>query len=180
MCCERMSEWMMLALDGELGPTERVALEDHLARCPTCWLEWQRLQALEQVLRAAPLVPAPLGFTGRTLARLDRRRRVGRLALGGLALTAGMTAVVAMSVAPTLRDLPVMAGSLLTLSRAGAVLAVSLLDVARSVLDSLWLSLGALVLPTASLALCGLCMAMLAGLLWLTLVRRLRPATIVL
>jgi len=109
------------------------------------------------------------------MARLDRRRRLRRTVLGGLALVAGAAALALLTLVPALLTLPDLTSELLALSHAGDVLAARLVGVAGTLLGSLWLSAEAMALPAVSLALCGLMLALVANLVWLGLVRRLRP-----
>jgi anti-sigma factor RsiW len=178
MRCEQALKGMAEALDGELSPDRQAALEDHLARCADCRAEWDRWQAVERLLREAPITPPPAGFAGRVLARLDWRRRVRRAALGGLALAAGTAIVAFLAVAPAIWTLPDLAGGLLALSRTGPVLLTHLADAAGVLLNSLWLTVGALALPAAPMALCGLTVALVGGLVWLGLIRWLQPVRV--
>jgi hypothetical protein len=69
-------------LDGELGGDERALVEGHLAGCPECAQELERLARMLGMLQALPAARAPLGFVDRVLeaarptpwyARLGRR-----------------------------------------------------------------------------------------------------------
>jgi anti-sigma factor RsiW len=180
MGCEGVPEWMAQALDGDLGPKERESLENHLARCERCRVEWERLQAVERLLQGTVMARPSAGFAGRVMAHLDRRRRLGRAFLGGLALAAGTAVVVSLTLAPALWTLPGLTNELLALSCAGDVLIGRLADAAGTMLNSLRLSAEALALPVVSLLLCGLILALVANLMWLSLIRRLRPAAAVL
>lgn len=175
MSCDVLCEQMMQALDGEL---EAAALDEHLAGCADCRAEWARLQALERLLTAVPLAAPPPGFVGRTLARVDRRRRFRRSLLGSLALAAGAAVVAFLLFSPALSTLLGYAGGLPMLARMAALSLARLADAAGTFAGSLYLTLGALALPAASLALCSFCLILVAGLLWLHLIRRLQPAQV--
>ena len=177
MNCERAMEWMMAALDGELEPGRRASLEDHLAHCAACRAEWEHLQAVERVLREAPMVRPSAGFAGRVLARLDRRRRVRRALLGGAALVAGAAALFLLSLAPTAWFLSKPAG-VLAVARTEGLLLGRLADAACTLLDSLLLTAGVLAPVAASLGLCGLVSAAFVGLAWLGLLWRLQPVVV--
>jgi len=174
MKCEQARAWMAQALDGDLTAEDRARLNDHLDRCTACLTEWERLQAVERLLGGAPMVRPPVGFVGRTMARLDRRRRLQRMLLGGAALAFGAAAAASLTLIPTLWSLSDLGDSLIAFASVGDALVARLVGAVGTMLNSLWLTLGALALPAASLALCGFTMAVLANLLWLTLVRRLR------
>ena len=62
---ERLSDW----IDQALAPADRERLEAHLAGCPACREEADRLQRTVLLLRQAPPVRAPAGFVDRVLAR---------------------------------------------------------------------------------------------------------------
>jgi anti-sigma factor RsiW len=176
MGCDRVLEWMMQELDGDLGSAQRVELEAHLAGCVRCQAEWGRLQELERLLKGVPTVRPSVGFMGRVLARVDRRRRFRQVALGGLALAAGAAAATFLSIAPAVWTLPGMSGDLLTLWRGESLAVTRLMGAAATLLDSLRLTTGALVLPAAPLLLCCVVLALMMGLLWLRLIQRLQPA----
>ncbi|MBN1179599.1 MAG: zf-HC2 domain-containing protein [Anaerolineae bacterium] len=178
MECERMLASMMCALDGELGAREQADLEAHVAQCAACRTEWERLHALEQVLRHVPPVAPPVGFAGRVAARVDRRHHHRRVVLGAISLgLGGMTAAVLL-VGPALLSLSASAGAILPLLEAGRVTLGRLCDATLALLGSFWVTLGALALPAALLAVGGLAMAMAANLAWLGLVCKLRyPST---
>lgn len=176
MGCDRVLEWMMQELDGDLGSAQRVELETHLAGCASCQAEWGRLQELERLLRGAPAVHPVVGFVGRVLARVDRRRRLRRAALGGLALAGGAAVVTFLSIAPAVWTLPGVSGDLLTLWRGESLAVTRLVGAMATLLDSLRLTTGALALPAAPLLLCCVVLALMMGLLWLRLIQRLQPA----
>jgi anti-sigma factor RsiW len=176
MECDRALEWMMRALDGELDPAGRTRLEEHLAGCVDCRAEWDRLQALERVLREAPLVPAPAGFAGRTMARIDRRRQVWRVALGGFVLGLGTLVATVLALGPSVLSAGALIGEFAPLFEAGRLLALRMGETLLSFAGSLWVTAGALIVPLMPLALCGLFLALVANLTWLGLVRRLHSA----
>ncbi|MBS0204601.1 MAG: zf-HC2 domain-containing protein [Planctomycetes bacterium] len=57
MNCESLALLLNAALDGELSGAERAAMQQHLAECPPCQLEWQELQGLHHELSLA--FPSP-------------------------------------------------------------------------------------------------------------------------
>ncbi len=163
----------MQALDGELSAAGRVELDGHLARCADCRAEWERLQTLERWLHAAPMARPPAGFFGRAMARLDRRRRVRRTALGALALTAGGGAMAVLLVPTALWKLPSLFSILRPFLAAGDLLLDRLLASAVPLLNSLCLTFAALLYPLLLLALVSLALALLSGLLWWGMLRRM-------
>lgn len=178
MGCDRAREWMMQELDGDLGSAQRVELETHLAGCVSCQAEWGRLQELERLLKGAPTVGPSVGFMGRVLARVDRRRRFRQLALGGLALATGAAAATFLSIAPAVWTLPCISGDLLTLWRGEGLVIIRLAGAVETLLHSLRLTTGALVLPAAPLLLCCVVLALTMGLLWLRLIQRLQAVSV--
>ena len=96
--CEAYIEWMSLALDGMLGPTETRLLHSHIASCPSCASTWQAVQRASSMLRAAPMAEPQPGFVKRFETRLayqaEQRRRtmvwmllgIGAIVLALLAL----------------------------------------------------------------------------------------------
>lgn len=65
---DRLQDW----LDGDVEPTERAAVEGHIASCEQCSAQAAELRALDKVLRSAapPLVPDS-AFDARLFARID-------------------------------------------------------------------------------------------------------------
>lgn len=176
MECNKALEWMTMALDGELPEEERRVLKAHLEVCDRCRVQWEQLQAAEEVLRRAPILSPPPGFVGRVMAQVDRRRARRRAFFGSLALAAGTALVLFIGFLPILWRLPGWASFLVALSHSGNVLLSHLLGAARLLLNSLGLLAGALVIRTLPLALCSLMTALLLGGLWWALLRRWQPA----
>lgn len=89
---ERIYTLMMEALDGVLEEAESAELTDLLLQNPVMAQEWESMQAVDEMLRVAPPMAAPLHFAQMTIARLPnpRNRRIFlsifyvALLLGGL------------------------------------------------------------------------------------------------
>ena len=60
--------------DGELPPEERRRFEGHLADCPECARELERLRAVSRLLEAVPAATIPYGALGRLHANLGNAR----------------------------------------------------------------------------------------------------------
>ncbi|HEY77372.1 MAG TPA: hypothetical protein G4O00_14540 [Thermoflexia bacterium] len=176
MECETARNVMMEYLDGK--PVDRGALEAHLSRCAECREAWERLARVEQLLREAPTVSAPMGFVGRTLAHLDRKRRIRRAVLGGLVLTTVAVGGGILGLGATVWGLSDLFEALGPLLRATLTLAPRLADVARTLLRSLCLTADALTAWLLLLAGCGLVAAIGANWIWWWVVRRVQAATI--
>lgn len=58
MNCESIPLLLNAALDDELSPTERAAMQQHLAECPSCQDQWVELQALHRDLAQAVFPPS--------------------------------------------------------------------------------------------------------------------------
>jgi anti-sigma factor RsiW len=160
---------MMQALDGELMSEELAEMEKHVLHCPGCREEWAQLQTLDHLLRQAPTSAPPAGFTGRVMARIDRRRRTRHTVIGALALTLGTLASLGLLLSPALAFL----SSFTNVVEAGLLLLLRLSGGLVALVESLLLTADALFAPIAFLAACGLSMALFANLTWLALVRRL-------
>jgi len=63
---------MMDALDGDLSAPE--TLNAHLQHCTPCAREWHTLQAVDQLLRRAPMITPAADFAQRTIAQLPNQR----------------------------------------------------------------------------------------------------------
>jgi len=174
MNCEQAWEWMMARMDGEAA--EQTALEAHLPHCAACRETWERLQVVDRLLRGAPMTTPPLGFAGRTLARLDRRRRARRTLTEGLLLAAAAVVAAALTVAPTAWALPNLVETVRPLLWTGVPVITRLMEAAWTLLRSICLTADALTPRLLPLALAGLLAAALANLLWLRIVWRIQPA----
>ena len=74
---EQYIEWMSAALDGEITPAERQALEAHLAVCPECAALWQDLRAQSAALRSLDC-EVPEGLKARILTGLPPQEKPRR------------------------------------------------------------------------------------------------------
>lgn len=170
-----MVERMMQALDGALDPAAQSSLEEHLIHCADCQMEWEQLQAVEQLFGSAPMARPQTGFTERVLAHLDPRRRIRRTVLGGLALAGGWVAALVLALIPAPWAASYLAASFPPFSNALNLLTMRLADAAGVLLKSVALTIEALARPLVPVAVCGLILAFSANLLWLSLIRRLQP-----
>ena len=62
---------MSAALDDEATPAEQQHLRDHLRTCAECAGVWERWQAVDRRLDAAPLMLPSLGFADTVMARIE-------------------------------------------------------------------------------------------------------------
>ena len=132
--CESHREWMSLALDGMLGPTETRLLHSHIAECPSCAQTWQAMRQVSTMLRAAPIVEPQSGFVKRFEARLayqtEQRRRTLVWALLGIGAV-----VLALLALPSLLGVLRLTGQL--------VLPYQIIAYARVMMDWLYLLINA-------------------------------------
>ena len=94
--CEKIRETIHRALDGELGPKERVRLDAHIETCPACRREYEALTRAVAAFEAAPrLEPSPT-FAADVMRRVRlakaRQARTRRFVSWAMA---GATAAVA-------------------------------------------------------------------------------------
>lgn len=73
MNCDEALEMISAALDGELSPSERNALDEHLASCPACAALYAELAGHSRLLRELDC-EMPADLTGRILSRLPEQR----------------------------------------------------------------------------------------------------------
>jgi anti-sigma factor RsiW len=86
--CERTRAWVSIALDEELSEFEHALLRAHLRRCTSCAAFSERIGAVTEALRAAPLQPVPFSISA------PARRRIGRQ----LARVGAVAATIAVAV----------------------------------------------------------------------------------
>jgi hypothetical protein len=172
---------MMDTLDRVASRADQDQLHAHLLKCADCAAEWEALQAVDELLLSAAVIPAPEGFSLRVMAQLEGHswaRTLGALfALGvGSVVALLVVAVPALLVLLTfstaytdpaeftgwvmwLKDLASVGGTLL----AGAVMTLRLFFVR---------------LASTPAALGWAFAAALAVGVWAYLVRRLEPSPV--
>jgi anti-sigma factor RsiW len=96
---ERIGEQMSMALDGLLDADGERNLQQHLATCPACQMDWQALQQVSALLRQSPMVGPPLGFAIRVDRRLAEKEKKRRQTFGGLALLTGSLSLAGVTIA---------------------------------------------------------------------------------
>jgi predicted anti-sigma-YlaC factor YlaD len=173
MDCEQAGEMMSLRLDGRLESSKAMSLENHLRTCSTCRAEWGRLQALDSLLAAAPMVCPPLRVRVQVMARLNRRDQARRAIIGGTALALGTVALALLALAPALLGLLNATDIAPALISGGPETVAQLLIVFRTMGRTLLVLMERLVVPLVSLGVCSLLMALALNSLWMGAVRRL-------
>jgi len=76
MACDRMRELALLDVDDALAAAERAELDLHLAGCADCRAARDDARRVARGLRQIPMPPVPLGFSERTLQRIERAATV--------------------------------------------------------------------------------------------------------
>jgi anti-sigma factor RsiW len=71
---DEITALMMEALDGELPAAAEAELQAHLRARPDLAAEWERMRAVDLLLRQAPLLAPPPGFVQRTVRHLPGSR----------------------------------------------------------------------------------------------------------
>lgn len=176
MRCRRARHLMAARLDGHLDHKGVAELEDHLATCSTCHVEWQGMNALDQLFRSAPTKPAPCHLQAQIMARIDRREQARRAVVGGLALALGATAVALLTLAPLAVGLLESLGIAPTLLIGGVGTAAQCLALLDALSRTLLVLLDQLAVLIAVLGFGSLVMALALNGLWILTVRRLRVA----
>lgn len=86
---------VFLYLEGELGPAERQAIEEHLGRCPGCRAAFEEKRLLHEAFTSLPPLEVPSGFARVVMDGIPEKagsvfRRVAAFAAAVLALTIGL------------------------------------------------------------------------------------------
>jgi predicted anti-sigma-YlaC factor YlaD len=134
--CESYTEWMSLALDGMLGPTESRLLHGHIASCPSCAATWEAMRRVSSMLRAAPVAEPQPGFVARFEARLAYQAEQRRRTLVWMVLALGAVVLVLLAL-PSLLGVLRLTGQL--------VLPYRVIAYAQDTMDWLYLVSNALV-----------------------------------
>jgi len=82
MSCHEIEKELSAYLDGELSPKEAVRVRGHVAQCPACARELERLRRVITAVRELPEVPAPEGLKQKILDELAAGERVRRKPAG--------------------------------------------------------------------------------------------------
>jgi predicted anti-sigma-YlaC factor YlaD len=178
MRCEQASEMMSARLDGRFEIENRSAaialLEDHLTACSACQAEWRRLQALDSLLGAAPMVHPPVRLRVQVMARLGRRDQARRAIIGGTALTLGTVALALLALAPALLGLLNVTGIAPALVSGGPATVTQVLTFLGAIGRALLVLIEKFAAPLAAVGVCSLAIALALNNLWIGAVHRLR------
>lgn len=86
-------ERIFLYLEGEYGPDDRRAFEEHLGRCPACRAAYEERRLLHHAFTTLPAIELPPGFAGTVMAAIPRGKKSAASAFAALA--AGLMALAA-------------------------------------------------------------------------------------
>jgi anti-sigma factor RsiW len=167
---------MPARLDGRLDRATITELEEHLARCSTCRAEWQKIYAVDQLLRSAPLRSAPSHLHAQVLARIDRREQARRAIVGSLALALGVTTVALLTLVPIALGLLENLGVAPALLIGGVETVTQFLNLVAVLSRALFVLVDQFAVPLSILVLCSLTIALVLNGLWIAIMRRLRTA----
>jgi anti-sigma factor RsiW len=173
MRCEQAAEMMSARLDGTLDRVEVAYVEDHLATCSACQLEWQRMQYLDRLFRSVPASQAPMGLRAQVMARIDRREQARRAIVGGLALVLGTATLASLLLAPFALDVLNNLGVAPALFAGGLETVTQLLLLVEALGRLLFVLLDRFALPLTVLSLGSLMVALALNGLWIQTVRKL-------
>jgi len=81
-----MSDWLSMALDGQLAPECQAELDQHLKTCSACQSEVNAMREISAMLSKSPLVGPSYGFSQRVERRLAERLAQRRQFFRGMAL----------------------------------------------------------------------------------------------
>jgi len=101
MSCHEIEKELSAYLDGELPPKEADRVREHIAKCPACARELERLRRVIETMRELPAVPAPKGLKEKILDELvasetGREKPAGASRMRMLWPTAAAVAVAAL------------------------------------------------------------------------------------
>lgn len=88
--CQEVKELLSPYTDQQLSSSQRVMLEDHLAKCTVCSGELESLGATIDLLHRVPMVSPPCSFA---IAEVEPRRRLAPFAWASAATAAAMSAM---------------------------------------------------------------------------------------
>jgi predicted anti-sigma-YlaC factor YlaD len=165
---------MSVRLDGRLDDADSALLDEHMAGCEECQGEWERVQAIDRLLSAAPVVQAPVRVRVQVMTRLERRDKARRALVGGTALTLGTVALAVLAVSPLLLGLLNVTGIAPALIHGGPKTVSQLVGYGGTMGRTCIGMVDSLVIPLVAIGLCGLVSALVLNGIWIGAMRRLR------
>lgn len=174
MRCEQARRMMSTRLDGHLDRTEMSRLRDHMASCAACQAEWQKMEALNQLFRSAPVWDAPPQLHMRVMSRIERRERARRAIVGGMALAMGAAILALLVLVPFALGLLDNLGIGPALFAGGLETVTQLVVLFEVLSRTLLILLDQFAVPLAVLGAISLLMALMLNGLWIVTIRKLR------
>jgi len=174
MRCEQAGKMMSARLDGHLDQKETSRLREHMASCGPCRVEWQKMEALDQLFRSVPMWDAPPYLHIQVTSRIERQERARRAIIGGMALAIGVATLGLLVLVPFALGLldnlgvgpALVVGGLETITQL-----VLLFDVLSR---TLLILLDQFAVPLALFGAVSLLMALMLNGLWIVTIRKLR------
>ena len=96
---EQVTGLMSLALDGVLDEKRQKRLQEHLAACPACQMEWSAMQRVSALFELSEVIGPPLGFSVRVDRRLAEKAKRRNRMFGGMAVLTGSLSLAGLTVA---------------------------------------------------------------------------------
>ena len=87
MRCEKVKESLEAYVEGELGKSEREALETHISRCESCKQELALTQSIPRLISSLPTPPVPEDIIPDTLRRMHEKSATKRRWLRAFGIT---------------------------------------------------------------------------------------------
>ena len=177
MQCEKASALMMARLDRQLDRQATLALDEHLAACDSCRVEWQRLSALDTLFKSAPIWEPPPNLRVQITSRINRAERARRTLAGGLTLALGTATLALLTLIPVAFGLVENLAVAPALVVGGVETVAQLLNLLDAVARLLIILLDQFARPFAIISASSLAVAVILNGLWITAMRRLRAAS---
>lgn len=174
MRCKQAGRMMSARLDGHIDQKEASRLRDHMASCGPCQIKWQKMEALDRLLRSAPIWDAPPHLHIRVTSRIERRERARRTVVGGTALVVGVTTLALLVFVPFALGLLDNLGIGPALVTGGLETITQLLVLFHALSRTLAILLDQFTVPLAILGAGSLLMALTLSGLWVVTIRKLR------
>ncbi|HDQ71206.1 MAG TPA: zf-HC2 domain-containing protein [Chloroflexi bacterium] len=166
MMCERQDD----VLDEAMAPL----LDQHLRVCENCRAEWHRLQVLDQLFKAAPMLEPPVRIRVQVMARLERQQKVRQTVIGFTTLSLGTVTLALLIVAPLLLGLLNVTGIVPLVVQAGPAIVSQMLSFTATMARAFLVILESLAIPLAVAMVLGLAIAVTLNGLWIGTLRRLQ------
>jgi predicted anti-sigma-YlaC factor YlaD len=161
-------------LDNALDEASIPLLAQHVSACESCRAEWEKLQALDRLFRAAPMLEPPVRLRVHVMARLERREKARQTIFGFTALSLGTVTLTLLLIAPLLLNLLNAIGLAPVLFQAGPLLIRQMLTFV-SAMGRAYLTIAeSLAVPLVIILFLGFVVAAMLNGLWIGALRRIQ------